>query len=151
MALSTQAISDRIEIHDLLTRYCKSIDQKNWELLDTCFTPDAHVDYVSSGGIAGSYPEAREWLSKALAIFPVTLHSISNSEVVLDGDRATARTMVNNPMGFQNPDGSMHIFTVWAWYEDKLVRTPDGWRIEERIEKQELLEGEFPKALQIPE
>jgi len=150
MALSTQEIADRIEIQDLLTRYSKAIDNKDWNLLDTCFTPDAHVDYVSSGGIAGSYPEAREWLSKALSVFPVTLHAISNSEIVLKGDKATGRTMVNNPMGFKNPDGSLHVFTVWAWYEDELVRTQAGWRIAKRVEKQMLMEGELPKALQIP-
>ena len=151
MALSPQEISDRIEIQDLLTRYCKAIDEKDWDLLDTCFTPDAHVDYSSSGGIAGSYSEAREWLAKALAIFPVTLHSISNSEVVLDGDAARSRTMVHNPMGFRNPDGSMHIFTVYAYYVDELVRTPDGWRISQRVEEQALLEGSYPPSLQIPE
>lgn len=150
MTLSNQELSDRIEIQDLLTRYCTSIDTKDWELLDTCFTPDAHVDYVSSGGIAGTYPEAREWLGKALAIFPVTLHAISNSRIEVDEDRATGRTMVNNPMGFQNPDGSLHTFTVWAYYVDKFVRTVDGWRIEERIEEQALMEGSFPEALQIP-
>ena len=150
MPLSLQEVADRIEIQDLLTRYCKAIDTKDWELLDTCFTPDAHVDYVSSGGIAGSYPEAREWLGKALAIFPVTLHAISNSEITLEGDRARGRTMVSNPMGFQNPDGSMHIFTVYAYYVDELVRTPGGWRIAKRVEEQALLQGELPKALQIP-
>ena len=151
MALSQQEISDRIEIQDLLTRYCKAIDEKDWNLLDTCFTPDAQVDYTSSGGIAGKYPEAREWLGKALAIFPVTLHQISNSEVALDGDEATARTMVHNPMGFKNPDDSMHVFIVWAFYEDELVRTGEGWRIAKRVEKQALMEGTYPEALQIPE
>ena len=150
MPLSVQELSDRIEISDLLTRYCKAIDEKDWSLLDTCFTPDAKVDYTSSGGIAGDYPEAREWLSKALAVFPVTVHAISNSEVELDGDTARARTVVNNPMGFQNPDGSMHVFTVWAYYVDELVRTEDGWRIANRREDQALLDGTYPEALQIP-
>ena len=54
MALSNEEISDRLEISDLLTRYCTAIDAKDYELLDECFTPDARVDYVSSGGITGS-------------------------------------------------------------------------------------------------
>jgi 3-phenylpropionate/cinnamic acid dioxygenase small subunit len=150
MALSLQDISDRIEINDLLIRYTKAIDQKDWRLLDTVFTPDAELDYVSSGGIKGGYQEVRAWLEKALAIFPATLHYVTNSEVTLQGDRASARTAVYNPMFFKNPDGSMHHFAVGAWYVDELVRTAQGWRIARRREDQAFLEGSLPKALTIP-
>jgi len=150
MALSLQEISDRIEIDDLLIRYTKAIDQKDWKLLDTVFTPDAELDYVSSGGIKGRYPEVRAWLEKALAIFAVTAHYVTNSEVTLQGDRASARTAVYNPMFFQNPDGSMHHFAVGAHYVDELVRTAQGWRIAKRREDQAFLEGALPKALTIP-
>ena len=148
--LSIREISDRIEINDLLIRYTVAIDTKDWKLLDTCFTPDARVDYTESGGTKGAYPEVRTWLEKALAAFPMTQHFISNSTVELDGDRATARTYVINPMGFPNPDGSLHIFTVGAYYNDKLVHTDAGWRIAERVEEQAYLQGSLPAALQIP-
>ena len=150
MTLSLQQISDRIEINDLLIRYTKAIDQKDWKLLDTVFTPDAELDYVSSGGIKGSYPEARAWLAKALAIFPSTVHYVTNSEVTLNGDRASARTAVYNPMFFKNADGTLHHFAVGAFYVDELVRTKDGWRIAKRREDQAFLEGSLPKALTIP-
>jgi len=144
MPLSLQEMSDRIEINDLLTRYAKAIDTQDYELLDTCFLPDADVDYVSSGGIAGKYPEVRAWLEKALAIFSVTIHSLSNSEIELDGDRATGRTLVTNPMCMQQGDEKQTIFTVYAHYEDELVRTADGWRIARRFERQALLDGSLP-------
>jgi hypothetical protein len=150
MALSLQELSDRIEIDDLLIRYTRAIDQKDWKLLDTVFTPDAEVDYVSSGGIKGSYPEARAWLEKALAPFPITLHYVTNSEVTLSGDRASARTAVYNPMFSKNADGSLHHFAVGAWYVDELVRTPAGWRIAKRREDQAFLEGSLPKGLVVP-
>jgi 3-phenylpropionate/cinnamic acid dioxygenase small subunit len=150
MTLSLQQISDRIEINDLLIRYTKAIDQKDWKLLDTVFTPDAELDYVSSGGIKGSYPEARAWLEKALAIFPTTVHYVTNSEVTLQGDRASTRTAVYNPMFFKKPDGNLHHFAVGAFYVDELVRTKDGWRIAKRREDQAFLEGSLPNALTIP-
>jgi hypothetical protein len=138
--LSLQQISDRIEIDDLLIRYTVAIDTKDWELLDTVFTPDAVVDYTTSGGVKGDYPEVRAWLAKALAPFEMTQHLISNSVVRVDGDAATARTMVFNPMG--TDDGN--------WYDDKLVRTPEGWRIAERFEEQAFFDGALPKGLEIP-
>lgn len=149
--LSTRELSDRLQIDDLLIRYTVAIDKKDWSLLDRVFTPDADVDYTTSGGIKGKYPEVRQWLEKALAVFPVTMHFISNSTVELDGDTATARTYVINPMVFKNPDGSDHIFTVGAYYNDELVYTDEGWRISRRFEEQAYLEGSLPAALQIPE
>ena len=148
--LSLEQISDRIEIDDLLVRYTMAIDQKDWALLDQCFTADAHLDYTSAGGIAGDYPKVRAWLEKALAPFAMTVHYITNSTVKLAENSATARTAVLNPMGFQQEDGSMHQFTVGAYYNDKLVRTTDGWRIVERIEESAFMEGTLPPALSIP-
>jgi len=150
MPKTLEELSDRLEIQDLLTRYTVAIDQKDWALLDTCFTPDAHVDYTATGGSKGAYPEVRAWLEKALAPFPMTVHFISNTTVELKGDEASARTYVLNPMGFPNEDGSLHIFTVGAYYIDKLVRTDAGWRICERVEEQGFLDGSLPAALQIP-
>jgi hypothetical protein len=150
MPLSLQQVSDRIEINDLLIRYTVAIDKKDYTILDTCFTADAHLDYTSAGGVAGDYPKVRAWLEKALAPFPMTVHYVTNSVVELDGDAATARTAVLNPMGFQNADGTMHHFTVGAYYNDRLVRTPDGWRIRERVEESTFMQGDLPPGLKIP-
>jgi 3-phenylpropionate/cinnamic acid dioxygenase small subunit len=149
--LSIREISDRIRIHDLLVRYTRAIDTKDWALLDTCFTPDAYVDYTASGGVRGSYPEVRAWLAKALAPFPITVHYITNSVIELDGDRARGRTLVLNPMFFAKPDGSLHDFTVGATYVDELVSTDDGWRIARRVEEAGYMQGTLPAALQIPQ
>ncbi|MBW2274073.1 MAG: nuclear transport factor 2 family protein [Deltaproteobacteria bacterium] len=141
MPLTLHEISDRIEINDLLIRYTKAIDDKNWDLLDSVYTPDADIDYTTSGGIAGKYPEIREWLAKALAIFPATVHFIGNSEIELDGDHAMGRTFVYNPMAIPKEDGELDMFTVGAYYIDDLVRTDAGWRIAKRFEQQVYLQS----------
>ena len=148
--LSSRELSDRLQINDLLIRYTRAIDTKDWNLLDTCFLPDADVDYTATGGVAGKYPEVRAWLAKALAPFPITAHYITNSMVELQGDRAKARTLVFNPMFFANPDGSLHDFTVGATYVDELVWTADGWRIAKRSEEAGYMQGTLPTALTIP-
>jgi len=150
MALSLQEISDRLEVQALMIRYARSIDTQDYELLDSCFTPDAHVDYTQSGGTKGPYPEVRAWLEKALAPFATMMHFIGNTTIEFDGDKASSRTYVINPMGFPNPDGTLHMFTVGAHYVDKLVRTDQGWRIAERIEEAVYMDGTLPGALQIP-
>ena len=117
----------------MIVRYGWAIDTKDWALLDTCFTDDAEVDYSSNpGGKQGPYRQVRSWLEKMLSAFPVTQHLMSNIDVKLDGDYATARTMVTNPQGAATREGPLHFFFVGARYDDDFVRTADGWRIAKR-------------------
>ena len=126
--MDLQDFSDRIEIADLLTRYADAVDRRDWNRYRSVFTPDAHIDYTSVGGVAGTVDEVCGWLAEALVMFESTQHMISNVSVELDGDTAAVTAMVINPMKI--PDGTVH-GTVWitgGWYHHKLVRTPDGWR-----------------------
>lgn len=150
MAISQQEISDRMEINDVLVRYTRAIDQRDYELLDTCFTADAHLDYTASGGIRGAYPEVRLWLEKALAQFDAMMHMIGNVVIEVDGDEARSGTYLMNPMGVKAAGGGLQFFTVGGEYVDRLVRTSQGWRIRERIEKQTYLQGGLPDSLQTP-
>jgi hypothetical protein len=45
------ALPDRMAMEDLLTRYATAVDARNWDLLDSVFTHDAHLDYRSAGGV----------------------------------------------------------------------------------------------------
>jgi 3-phenylpropionate/cinnamic acid dioxygenase small subunit len=134
--LLLREVSDRFAIEDLLNRYCRAIDTRDWELLDTVFTADAFIDYTTSGGVKGRYPEVRAWLAETLAGFPMSQHLVTNREVKIDGDRAESRAYFYNPMGLARPEGGMSLFFVGGYYEDKLARTETGWRIRERFERQ---------------
>src|SRR4051812_43705399 len=74
----------------------------NLMLFDTLFTADAHLDYTANpGGVKGSLTEVKAWLMQSLLAFPTSQHLLSNTEIVLDGDRAAARTQMTNPMGVE--------------------------------------------------
>lgn len=139
-----QAISDRIEIEDVLTRYAWSIDSQEFDGLDDVFTPDAFVDYTSAGGIKGQYPEIKAWLSQVLPHFPAYQHFVTNRDIRIDGDTATSRAAFYNPMGQAAGDGTLSFFFIGGEYHDQLVRTPAGWRIKERIEKTVWADGNVP-------
>ncbi len=133
--MSPQEISDRLEIDSLLTRYATAVDDKNWDLYTTCFTADAFIDYTAAGGIKGQLPEVRKWLSEVLPAFAMTQHLVTNRAIVIDGDQATARSCFFNPMGIADGNGGMKVSFDGGYYNDKLVRTVQGWRIAERIEE----------------
>jgi 3-phenylpropionate/cinnamic acid dioxygenase small subunit len=130
-----QELADRLEIDDLLTRYATAVDNKDWDLFRTCFTPDAFIDYTAAGGIKGKLPEIAAWLAEVLPAFPMTQHIVANRDVVVDGDTATSRSCFFNPMGLAAGKEEMQLFFDGGYYNDKLVRTADGWRIAERIEE----------------
>lgn len=133
MTLSLQEISDRLEIQDLAVAYSHAIDFHDWDALDDVFTPDAFIDYTSSGGVAGTLPEIKKFLAEVLPTFPGYQHMVATHKVAIDGDRAEGRSICHNPMILNTPDGKRTVY-VGAWYVDKYVRTPEGWRITERIE-----------------
>ncbi len=126
-------LRDKLEIEDLLTRYCAAIDAREFDLLDEVFTPEATIDYTRSGGICGEYPAVKSWLAKALAPFRVVQHLVTNARVELDGDRASSVCYFFNPMGLPQEDGSLKLFFCGGIYRDRLVRTDRGWRISQRV------------------
>ncbi len=123
-------VADRIEIADLLTRYARAVDTRDWTLYRQVFTPSAHIDYRSAGGIAGDVETVAAWLEQTLAGFDMTQHLISNLEVHVDGDEARVRAMFFNPM--RTSDGTR--FTCGGWYDHDLVRTDAGWRSRRLVE-----------------
>ena len=133
--MDLQEISDRLEIQDLFARYSFAIDERDWEALDHIFTPDARIDYTESGGAKGSLTEIKAWLPGALARFPGFQHMVATTKLTLDGDTATSRTILFNPMVHEGEGGERQTFFMGLWYRDSLVRTPAGWRISERYEE----------------
>jgi len=134
--------AQRLEIAALLTRYAVAIDTKQFDLLDTVFTPDAVIDYTSAGGIRGTFPEVKQWLADTLAMFPMTQHLVGNHHIELHGRQAASRSYFYNPMGLPNDAGDgLKLFFVGGYYNDTLRRRRGGWRITERIEETAWMQG----------
>lgn len=144
------SLRDRIEVEELLTLYCTAIDGRRFELLDRVFLPDAVIDYTASGGIRGPLPQVREWLAKALEPFVLVQHLVSNFVIETSDDYGTSTCSFFNPMGLPLPEGGLHTFFCGGFYRDRLLRTPAGWRIRERVTDQRYLHGSLPKGFEIP-
>lgn len=130
--MELQALSDKIEIRELLFRYARGVDTKDWELWKTVFTPDATLDYSSAGAAVGSRDEVAAWLENAMGTVPMAMHYITNVEIELDGDRARVRAMFYNPMQLPNVDGMSF---CGGYYHHDVVRTPEGWKSERLVEE----------------
>ena len=134
MTMSIEEISDRMEIQDLLVRYCYAVDHREFDDLVNVFTPDAVIDYSVYGGSVGNPTETIAFLKESMPMFASFQHMISTSRIEIDGDTAKVKTICHNPMVM--PMGEEFIvFTCGLWYVDELVRTPAGWRIAKRVEE----------------
>jgi hypothetical protein len=145
--MTPEYLADRIEIDDLITRYAVAIDTKQFDLLDTVFTPDAYIDYAQSAGKTGHFPEMKRWMAAVMEPFAMTQHVIANRDVKLDGDTALARCYLYNPLGVSDEDGGLDLFFVGGYYTDRCVRTPDGWRIAARVSENVWLNGTVPETI----
>src|SRR5277367_4310824 len=128
MTMTLQELSDRQEIQDLMVTYCYAIDRKNWDELDEVFTADAVIDYTEMVGFRGNLVETKKFLVEGLAQLAAYQHSISTSQIRVEGDTAHGRTLCTNPMVVV-VNGVKTTMFVGLWYRDIFVRTPQGWRI----------------------
>jgi 3-phenylpropionate/cinnamic acid dioxygenase small subunit len=123
--------SDRELITDVLVRYATGIDTKDWSLFRTCFTDDVQADYGEGVGSWSSVDAITDYMTVMHADMVDTKHRLTNFVIEVDGDSATASTYVhavlvvtNDPLTWYEPVGR---------YEDRLVRTSEGWRISHRV------------------
>ena len=146
-----ERVADRLEIHELLARYARMVDFREWQLHDDVYTDDATADYTATAGIAGSARDVMTWLDRALAAWPVNMHILSNIVVEFTGpDDATSTCYFMGPMGVGDV-GSQLIITNSGLYEDRLRRTEGGWRIAHRDCRLLLMMGALPEGYEIPE
>jgi hypothetical protein len=126
---SPDVLADLAAIDELLARYARAIDTRDWELLREVFSDGGVVDYSALDGPRGLVAEVVPWLETALAGFSASQHLITNREVTVDGDAATGRCSLFNPMVMAGGP----VMLVGGAYTDRFVRTAAGWRFTERV------------------
>ncbi|MCA1831148.1 MAG: nuclear transport factor 2 family protein [Actinomycetota bacterium] len=145
-----EQVADRFAIDELLDTYAHALDTKNWDLFRTLFTDDCLLDYTHEGGVRGSVDDALAWLSSALAPFDMIQHIVANRLVEIDGDEARVRAYVFSPLGLPDGSGGLTFVLSGGNYEDRLRRTPDGWRFTSRTARSAWFHAGLRGAAQPP-
>ncbi len=125
------ALIDRLAVSEVLDDYARGIDSRDWDLVVSCFTDDAHLDYSSARGPAGDRNEVVAWIEQSLSRLSWIHHVVSNFHVDLDGDMAQVRSMFHCTA--QLPAVERPIVTG-GYYHEVYVRTGGGWRIQRLLE-----------------
>jgi len=121
-----------IDEHDVIAaaiRYTWALDTRDWAELDNVFTADATVDFMGSAhrGIEA----IKERISRSLGRMDGSQHIVSNHEVRLEGDSAHHRCYLQAQHIRASVEGGS-LFIIAGRYEDDMVRTRAGWRIQHR-------------------
>jgi 3-phenylpropionate/cinnamic acid dioxygenase small subunit len=119
---------DRQDISELLVRYATGIDRRDWPLFRTVFTPDCQLDYGEIGSWTG-IDAVTDFMAKVHAMAGHTLHRLTNQVIVVNGENAVARTYVDALI--MSADSQTGVNGI-GFYDDDIVRTPQGWRIARR-------------------
>ena len=131
-------MSDRDDIIDLAIAYTWALDTKNVEGLRQVFLPNATAMLrgVECDGVDAIIAR----IGGAILRLDHTQHFVGNHQVEVEGDVATHRCQLQSQHVAAGTEGGDN-YIVGGYYEDRLERTPDGWRIAHRLMQQTWTEG----------
>ncbi|MGX6605003.1 nuclear transport factor 2 family protein [Micromonosporaceae bacterium Da 78-11] len=124
--------NDKAEIIEILNLYGFALDAHQWDLFDRIFAEDVLAEF----GPAGAGWKGLETFKTSFAEFHLSLdnhqHTMMGQLVHVDGDRANAFSYGNWLLTRDSAEGGPN-WTGTGWYDDELVRTEQGWRIQHRV------------------
>ena len=129
-----QALWDRAQIIELMHRYATAVDSKDWTTLRTLFTDEIGAEMIGLKADLGIpvNTTAERWIdviSRGLAQYSVTQHSMSNHRIEVSGDKAVCTVYVVARHFIPDAKGGHAIFDVGGYYNNDVIRTADGWKI----------------------
>ncbi len=131
---SLAEINDRFAIADLYDRQLAAAEAWDFEDYDTTFTADAEIDLRDFGVPVQRYPAYREWLERLRPSLLQAQRIAGGLRLELTGDSATTRVPVVCYVTIER-DGVRALTTTGIFYNDRLERTHEGWRIVARREE----------------
>lgn len=126
-----QKLIDQAEIREVHLRYCRGVDRMDWDLVRSCYHPDATDDH---GGYSGAIDGYLTWVASALSRYESTQHFTGNQLVEIDGDHAWAEhyAIVTHRRAATESERAADL-VVNVRYIDRMERRDGVWRIARRV------------------
>lgn len=126
-------MNDRQRIEQVLAEFCVGVDRVDFELLESCFHPDAHANF--GGFVNGPVSEYFEFVkgNDGLRTFERTMHHLGTSTIEIEGDVAHAQTYcVAYHEGADDHPWCKGFVVIHARYADRFERRDGRWAIASR-------------------
>jgi hypothetical protein len=121
-------LADKQEIEQVLVNHGRGIDRADLALMQSCYHPDAQVDY---GLFVGPGYAFAEMVTSQPLDRPLTTHRTSNFWIRVDGDRAVAESY-GLAYRDETDEGDRVQRLMGGRYLDRLERRDGVWRIAHR-------------------
>jgi 3-phenylpropionate/cinnamic acid dioxygenase small subunit len=124
--MSNNILADRIALQDVMLKYAAGVDDRDYELYQSCFTDDLEV----LGFGEHNYKDKAAWLEfvwSELEKYSSTQHMLGPQLARIEGDTAYTRTDLQALHYFR--EGENERFILWATYVTDMRRIGHGWRI----------------------
>ena len=112
----------------LKAAYCRLLDTKDFAAMCGLMTEDVTVTYGGGAITLTGRQAVEDYLTKAMSDpTMLTSHLVSCPEIDVDGDTATGRWALVDTVIIEKHN---LVIRGASTYEDRYVRTPEGWRIQ---------------------
>jgi SnoaL-like domain len=131
-------LEDRVLISEQVIKYAVGADRRDWAMFAECFTDPVYADFSGVGWDAGTTSRA-DFVGGSAAVlseFAHTQHLSSNHIIEFDEndpDRAVCYSSMYAQHLLEGSNGG-DFYLVRGWYDNHMLRAPDGWRIERLIQ-----------------
>jgi 3-phenylpropionate/cinnamic acid dioxygenase small subunit len=127
--MTAAELRDREQIRELLGRYARALDTRNWEALARCFTTNARAEFSGVALESGVDYIVRHL--RQLESLVASSHLVGNVVIEFDPDGAIVESQaVVHLVLNEGPPARLRVRGVF--YRDRVVRDGHGWRIKER-------------------
>lgn len=120
----------RQQIADVIYRYARGIDRMDFELVRSCYHPDAYDDH---GAFAGTVEEFIEAAGAFLQRWTATQHFMGNMLIEVDGDVARAETYAVAYHRREDTHGNGKDDIMGIRYVDRFEKRAGVWKIAYRV------------------
>jgi hypothetical protein len=129
MDARVSALLDKQDIEEVVLRYCRGIDRRDFDLVRDCYHPDATDHH---GSFSGGVEEYIAWVDKLTARYRWTMHFVGNVVIELaDDSTAACETYGVSLHRSDDPRPYMNLATGFR-YLDRFERRDGHWKIAER-------------------
>ena len=123
---------DKAAVIEVLNLYGLALDAHRWDLFDRVFTEDVTAEFGPAGAAWKGLAEFKRSFAEFHEGLDNHQHTMMGHVVHVDGDRANAFSYGNWLLVRDSADGGPS-WQGTGWYDDELVRTDGGWRIQHRV------------------
>lgn len=119
---------DEVAIQQTINRYSVAASKRDWDAIIATYAPDG-VWELSGGRKFQGRAAIREAMLGTSSASEYNFQINAPAVITVDGDHATATSVIREG---GKVAGNDEAFEVLGFYEDKLVRTTEGWRFAHR-------------------